>query len=70
MCSKLYLVKTDLASAAWNYHWKGPYITALGWDVSIPCKRGNINLDFRKSLLKYPRNKRKHKFVIIRITVD
>ena len=33
-------------------------------------KKRNIHLDFRNSLLKYARNKRRHKFGITRITVD
>ena len=70
MCSKLYFVKTDLASTTWNYHWKEPYIIVLGLDVLVLCKEGNIHLDFRKGLLKCPQDKGKHKFVTTRITVD
>ena len=47
-----------------------PLERALGLDVLIPCNEGNIHSDFRKGLLKYPQNKRKHKFVITRITLD
>ena len=47
-----------------------PLERALGLDVLIPCNEGNIHSDFRKGLLKYPQNKRKHEFVITRITLD
>ena len=33
----------------------------LGLDILIPSKGGNIYLDFRNSLLKYARNKRRQK---------
>ena len=42
----------------------------LGLDILIASKVGNMHLDFRNSLLKYARNKRRDNSVIIRITVD
>ena len=42
----------------------------FGLDSLTPSKGGNIYLGFRNNLLKYARNKRRHKFVITRITVD
>ena len=36
----------------------------------MPSKRGNVYLYFRNSLLKYVQNKRRHNFIITRITVD
>ena len=61
--------KNVLAIAAWNYPCKRSDIK-LGLDILIHSKEGNMHLDFRNSLLKYAQNKRRHKFVITRITVD
>ena len=41
----------------------------LGLDILIPSNDGSIHLEFRNSLLKHARIKRKQKF-ITRITVD
>ena len=59
--------KNFLAIKAWNYPSKKSDIRL---DLLITSKEGNIHLDFRNSLLKYARNKRRHKFIFTGITVD
>ena len=59
--------KDFLAIATWKNSCKRPDI---GLDILIRPKEGKIHLDFRNSLSKYALNKRRYKFVIIRITVD
>ena len=59
--------KNFLAIKAWNYPSKRSGIRFGSFNT---FQKGNILLDFRNSLLKYARNKRRHKFIITGITVD
>ena len=61
--------KNVIAITAWNYTSKRSDIK-LGLHVLTTSKEGNVHLEFRNSLSKCAQNKRRHKFVITRITVD